>query len=73
MSLTLDHIGPVLIALPIFGLIAMTGVPARWQTVQGWLLMSFVGIPGAFLLIALAVNLPFLLFFLILLAGISAR
>jgi len=73
MDITIDHVGPVLIALPLLGLLVMTGLPSRWQTAQGWLLVSFAGIPGFIVVIALAVNLPVLLFFLVLLAGLSAR
>ncbi|QEM81721.1 hypothetical protein [Halomonas binhaiensis] len=69
---TLDHIGPVLIALPLFGLLAMIGVPKEWQNVQGWLIISFLGIPGFLVVIALMVNMPVLLFGTLFFLGIFA-
>lgn len=69
---TLDHIGPVLIALPLFGLLAMIGVPNEWQNVQGWLIISFLGIPGFLVVIALMVNMPVLLFGTLFFLGIFA-
>ncbi|MBH8578803.1 hypothetical protein [Bisbaumannia pacifica] len=73
MDITFDDIGPVLITLPLLGLIVMTVVPVHWQTVQGWLLVSYVGLPLFIVAIALVVNLPGLLFLLLLLAGIKSR
>lgn len=55
------------------GLLAMIGFPKDWQNVQGWLLVSYVGIPGLLIAIALVVNVPVLLFGLIFLLGIAAR
>ena len=73
MSLTLDDIGPVLIALPLFGLMVMTVMPAHWQNPKGWLLVSYAGIPAFIVIIAILVNVPALLFLIILLACLSAK
>lgn len=73
MDLTADHIGPVLIALPIFGLIIMTVMPAHWQNAKGWLLVSYAGIPLFIVALAILINVPALLFLAILLLGLSAR
>lgn len=73
MSLTLDDIGPVMIALPIFGLMIMTVMPVHWQNGQGYLLVSFVGIPAFIVILAILVNFPLLLFFAILLIGLCAK
>ncbi|WP_043530487.1 hypothetical protein [Litchfieldella xinjiangensis] len=59
--------------LPIFGLLAMIGVPRDWQNVQGWLMVSYLGIPGFLLVVALVVNVPVLLFGALFLLGIAAR
>ena len=72
MDNTLDDIGPVLIALPIFGLMIMTVMPPHWQNGRGWLLVSYVGIPAFIVIIAILVNVPMLLFFAILLIGLNA-
>ncbi|WP_447926109.1 hypothetical protein [Vreelandella sp. EE27] len=48
--------------LPVLGLLVMIGMPAEWQNVQGWLMVSYLGIPGILIVIALLVNVPVLLF-----------
>ncbi len=73
MGLTLDDIGPVLIALPLFGLMVMTVVPAHWQNAKGWLIVSYAGIPAFIIIIAILVNVPVLLFLVILLIGMGAK
>jgi len=59
--------------LPVLGLLVMIGMPKEWQNVQGWLLVSYVGMPGFIVAIALLVNMPALLFGLLFLLGILAR
>ncbi|MGM0783917.1 MAG: hypothetical protein ACQEUM_07380 [Pseudomonadota bacterium] len=58
--------------LPVLGLLVMIGMPKAWQNVQGWLLVSYVGLPGFVLVIALLVNVPAMLFGAIFLVGILA-
>ncbi|WP_404466275.1 hypothetical protein LG331_08295 [Vreelandella aquamarina] len=58
--------------LPILGLLVMLGMPKHWQTVQSWLMVSYLGIPGALIVIALLVNVPVLLFGALFLLGIAA-
>lgn len=58
--------------LPVLGLLVMIGMPAHWQNVQGWLMVSYIGLPGAILVIALVVNVPVLLFGALFLLGIAA-
>jgi hypothetical protein len=48
--------------LPAFGLLVMTVMPREWQNVPGWLMVSYLGIPGFLVVIALLVNVPMLLF-----------
>ncbi|MDR5867915.1 hypothetical protein [Halomonas koreensis] len=58
--------------LPLLGLLVMIGMPKDWQNLQGWLMVSYLGLPGAILAIALAVNVPVLLFGALFLAGVLA-
>lgn len=58
--------------LPILGLLVMIGMPKGWQNLQGWLMVSYLGLPGCVLVIALAVNVPVLLFGALFLAGVLA-
>lgn len=62
-----------LFILPLLGLLAMIGMPRDWQNVQGWLMVSYLGIPGLLLVIALVANMPLLLFGLVFLLSIGAR
>ena len=66
-SLALSVIG-----FAIFGLLAMIGMPRQWQNLQGWLLVSFVGIPGFLAVIALLVNAPGLIVGVAFVLGILA-
>ncbi|MBR9770056.1 MULTISPECIES: hypothetical protein [Halomonas] len=59
-------------SLPLLGLLAMIGVPRDWQNVQGWLIVSYLGIPGFLIIIALLVNMPALLFGALFLLGVFA-
>lgn len=58
--------------LPLLGLLVMIGMPKEWQNVQGWLIVSYLGIPGLLVVIALLVNVPVLLFGLLFLLGLAA-
>lgn len=62
-----------LFILPLLGLLVMIGMPRDWQNVQGWLIVSYLGIPGLLVVIALVVNIPLLLFGLVFFLGIAAR
>ena len=59
--------------LPLLGLLVMIGMPKEWQNVQGWLMVSYLGIPGFLVVIALLVNVPVLLFGALFLLGVLAR
>lgn len=56
----------------VFGAIFMTQMPRHWQTTQGWLLISLVGIPMFILFVGLMVNIPALLFGGLVLTGFFA-
>ncbi|WP_277810700.1 hypothetical protein [Chromohalobacter canadensis] len=58
--------------LPILGLLVMIGMPKDWQNVQGWLMVSYLGLPGLVLIIALLANVPMLLFGALFLLGVGA-
>ncbi len=58
--------------LPVLGLLVMIGMPKHWQNVQGWLIVSYLGIPGLLIVIALLVNVPVLLFGALFLLGMAA-
>lgn len=58
--------------LPVFGLLAMIAMPKDWQNVQGWLMVSYLGIPGFLMVVALVVNVPVLLFGALFLLGVFA-
>lgn len=73
MGITLDDIGPVIIALPLFGLLVMTVIPGQWQTAGNWLLVSFAGIPLFFVALALLINVPALLILVVLLLFLNVR
>ncbi|MHB0775438.1 hypothetical protein [Halomonas sp. WWR20] len=64
----MDTLGPVLMTLPLFGLMVMTVMPRDWQNLQGWLIVSFVAIPGLLLVICF----PPLVFGLLFFAGVFA-
>lgn len=60
------------VGLPMLGLMAMIGMPKEWQNWQGWLMVSYLGIPGFLIAIALLVNVPVLLFGALFLLGLFA-
>lgn len=47
-------------------------LPYQWQSRDTWLVISLVGMPGAFVLIALLVNVPVLFVGAMILIGIMA-
>lgn len=71
--MTLEEMVGMAVALGAFGLLAMIGMPRDWQNLQGWLMVSYLGIPGFLVVIAVAVNFPPLLFGGLFLLGLSAR
>lgn len=54
------------------GLITMTVMPYEWQNPQGWLIVSFLGVPLFFVLLAILISFPGLLFGLLFLVGVLA-
>lgn len=58
--------------LPLFGLLTMTVMPRHWQTVSGWLMVSYLIIPGFLVVAALVVNWPIMLFGVVFFLGIAA-
>lgn len=59
--------------LPLLGLLVMTGVPKEWQNLQGWLMVSYIGIPGFIVVAALVINVPVLLMGLVFFLGVAAK
>lgn len=72
MSIEPGAIFGLIVGLPLLGLLIMTALPASWQNAQGWLLVSFLGIPGFVCIVALAVNWPLILFGALFLGGVAA-
>lgn len=72
MGIDTETILGLAFTLPLLGLLTMIGVPRDWQNVQGWLIISYLGIPGFLIIIALLVNVPALLFGALFLVGICA-
>lgn len=58
--------------LPILGLLAMIVMPRDWQNVPGWLITSYLVIPGALIVISVVIYFPPLLFGALLFAGFAA-
>jgi len=58
--------------LPIFGLLIMTVVPKDWQNVKGWLMVSYLGIPGFVAVLGLLANVPLLIGGVLFILGILA-
>lgn len=58
--------------LPVLGLLVMIGMPASWQNIQGWLLVSYIGLPAFIVVIAILVSMPALLFGILFLIGVLA-
>jgi len=64
----MEHFLVLAFTLPLLGLLVMLVMPREWQNVPGWLMVSYLGLPGIIVVIALLVNVPLLfggaLFFL---------
>jgi hypothetical protein len=58
--------------LPLLGLMVMVVMPRHWQDVQGWLIVSYLILPGAIAVIALLANSPLLIFGVLFFLGIAA-
>lgn len=71
-KMTLEESLVLAFILPMFGLLVMTVMPKDWQNVQGWLLVSYVGIPAFAVILAVLINVPGLLFGALFVAGILA-
>lgn len=59
-------------SLLMFGAIVQTQLQHEWQSTSGLLLISFVGIPLGFALIALMINIPWLFIGAAVFAGIHS-
>ena len=58
--------------LPLLGLLVMIVMPRPWQNVPGWLMVSYLGLPGFIAVLALLVNVPLLAGGAIFVLGIAA-
>ena len=58
--------------LPLLGLLVMIVMPRDWQNVPGWLMVSYLGLPGFIAVLALLVNVPLLAGGVIFLLGAAA-
>lgn len=67
-----DIIFGLIVGLPMLGGLAMTAFPKDWQTPLCWLGFSYLGIPLFLGVVALAVNMPIILFGALFLGGIAA-
>lgn len=59
-------------SLLLFGALFQTQMQREWQSTSGLLLISFVGIPLGFALIALMINIPWLFIGAAVFAGIHS-
>lgn len=62
----------VVFGLLMFGALIQTQLQHEWQSTSGLLLISFVGIPLGFALIALMINIPWLFIGAVVFAGIHS-
>ncbi|MGO2148781.1 hypothetical protein [Halomonas sp.] len=62
----------VILGFGLFGLIVMTTVSYHWKTLRGWLIISYVFIPGFVLVAAVLINYPPLLFGALFFLGVAA-
>jgi hypothetical protein len=58
--------------LPVFGLLVMTVMPKDWQNIPGWLMVSYLGLPGFVAVLGLLANMPLLIGGVLFLLGIAA-
>lgn len=71
-DLTFADYALALFSFGLIGLLCMTAMPAHWQDLQGWAIVSFLAIPGALVVIAILVAFPPLLFGGLVLLGFVA-
>jgi len=62
----------LLFILPVFGAFVMVVMPKDMQSLQGWLMVSYIGIPAFLVVIAVLLAYPMLLFGALFLAGVLA-
>lgn len=61
----------VILGLGLFGLIVLTTVSYQWKNLRGWLIISYVFIPGFVLAAAVLIHYPPLLFGALFFLGVS--
>jgi hypothetical protein len=57
--------------LPLFGGLIMTVMPKEWQSLSGWLMVSYLGIPGFLMVAAILVSVPALMFGALFFLGVA--
>ena len=57
--------------LPLFGGLIMTVMPREWQSLSGWLMVSYLGIPGFLVVAAILVSVPALMFGALFFLGVA--
>jgi len=57
--------------LPLFGGLIMTVMPREWQSLSGWLMVSYLGIPGFLVVAAVLVSVPALMFGALFFLGVA--
>jgi len=57
--------------LPLFGGLIMTVMPREWQSLSGWLMVSYLGIPGFLVVAAVLVRVPALMFGALFFLGVA--
>ena len=62
----------LLFILPVFGAFVMVVMLKDMQSLQGWLMVSYIGIPAFLVVIAVLLAYPMLLFGALFLAGVLA-
>ena len=57
--------------LPLFGGLIMTVMPKEWQSLSGWLMVSYLGIPGFLMVAAILLSVPALMFGALFFLGVA--
>jgi hypothetical protein len=57
--------------LPMFGGLIMTVMPREWQSLSGWLMVSYLGIPGFLVVAAVLVSVPAIMFGALFFLGVA--
>ena len=57
--------------LPLFGGLIMAVMPKEWQSLSGWLMVSYLGIPGFLVVAAILVSVPALMFGALFFLGVA--